>query len=169
MNGNRHTQSPKNATSKRRWSAADTLIVLALILAIAGILVRAFVSNREEASLADGGPFEVHFTVAEIHTSVLADIHASDTLYFYDTDEAVGYIGFYQDGSIALSQTGILPSEGGELVTAQGCLVCPEGTLSEGGLLPVGATRYLAPGSVVTLRTDRGVLTVEITKIVERE
>lgn len=169
MSARQNSQSPNAASSKRRWSAVDTLIVLAVVLAVAGVFVRAFVDNRKESSQIQDGPFDVYFTVSEIHTSVLSDIHAFDTLYIYETNESVGYIGKYVDGSIALSQTGVLPVAGGEMVSAQGCMVCPKGTVSEGGLLPEGASKYLAPGSVLTLRTERVVLTVEITKIVVRE
>lgn len=154
---------------KRRWSAVDTLVVLALVLAVAGVIVRAVMNDREEAAQTYDGPFDVYFTVPEIHESVLSEIHGFDMLYLTETGEKMGYIGKYDDGSVALTATGVLPVAGGETVSAQGCFVCLEGTLSDGGLLPAGATRYLAPGSVLTLRTERAVVTLEITEIVLRD
>ncbi len=152
----------------RRWSAADTLIVLAVLLAVAGVLIRAFVHVDDTETPAQG-PFEVYFTVSEIRDTVLADIQGFDALYDLETGTYMGSIGKYEDGTPALSQSGVLPTGGGELVTAQGCMVCPSGIWTDGALLPTGSDRYLAPGSVVTLRTERAVMTVEITEIVVRD
>ncbi len=165
----RGAEMPAVKEKKRRWSAVDTLVVLALVLAVAGVIIRAVMDDREAAAQTYDGPFDVYFTVPEIHESVLSEIHGFDMLYLCETGEKVGYIGKYDDGSVALTQTGVLPVAGGEMVSAQGCLVCLEGTLSEGGLLPAEANRYLAPGSILTLRTERAVITVEITEILLRD
>ena len=169
MEGKDMRKGKRAAGQLRRWSAADTLILLALLLVVAGVLVRAFVNVDNSEESASSGPYDVYFTVEEIRTTVLSDIHGFDALYDLETGVYMGSIGVYEDGSAAITQSGILPAEGGELVTAQGCMVCLEGTLNDGALLPTGATRYLAPGSVVTLRTERAVLTVEITEIVPRK
>ena len=154
---------------KRKWGAADTLIVLALVLAIAGVILRGFMEQRETDESAQSGPFDVYFTVAEIQSSVLDEISGLDMLYLHETGELMGYIGVYADGSVAIKPTGVLPITGGDWVSAQGCMVCLEGSMTDGSLLPYDTDRYISPGSVLTLRTERAVLTVEITEIVVRD
>ena len=163
-----HAQKPVVRERKRRWGAVDTLIVLALVLAVAGVIVRGFMEQRETPDVTQNGPFDVYFTVAEIHSSVLSEISGFDMLYDYETGNLMGYIGVYADGSAAINSTGVLAIAGGDWVSAQGCMVCLEGSMTDGSLLPYDADKYISPGSVLTLRTERAVLTVTVTDIVAR-
>ncbi len=158
----------KKAKNPKRWTVVDTVLVLMLLLAIGGILMRGFLP---EVSLADtdkdvtAGPYYVEFAVAEIHPMVLSEINAFDPLYLYDTGELVGYVGVYDDGSIALHTVALQPTNPSGNVAVEGCMVCLEGVYREGSLLVKGMDTYLSLGSTLVLRTDRAVFTVEITDI----
>lgn len=152
-------------STKRKWAAVDIVVILALLFAVLGVAMRGFFEKREPQDTTVGGPFDVYFTVEEIHSSVLEEISGFDMLYLHETGELVGYIGVYADGTPAIASTGVLALPGGDWVSAQGCMVCLEGTMKEGSLLPYDMQRYISPGSVLTLRTERAVLTIQITKI----
>ncbi len=156
------------ATQKRktkRWTAVDTIIVLLLVLAVGGVVLRGVVDWNKQAETPVTGPFYVEFSVAEIHPTVLGEIAAFDPLYLYESGELVGYVGVYDDGTMALHTVGQLSSLNGGIVSAEGCMVCLEGVYENGSLLVTGMDQYLSPGTKLTLRTDRAVLTVEITGI----
>ena len=52
--------------------------------------------------------------------------------------------------------------------TATGVMICANATLSSGGGLQVGDSgRYLTPGSVLEVRTDRALLTIRVTSVRE--
>ena len=162
------TSSKKKSQNPKRWTAVDTVLLLMLLLAVGGILLRGFLP---ESSLGENGgedmmsgPYYVDFAVAEIHPLVLGEINAFDPLYLYETGDLVGYVGVYDDGSMALHTVNPL-ANGGSTVSAEGCMVCLEGMYRDGSLLVKGMDTYLSPGSILTLRTDRAVLTVEITAI----
>ena len=53
-------------------------------------------------------------------------------------------------------------------MTATGILICNNATVSAGGGLMVGDSgRYLTPGSVLEVRTDRVLMTIRITSVRE--
>ena len=148
-----------------RWTAVDTTLLLLILLAIAGVVVRGVMDHRQKEKIPAEGPFYVDFKVEEIHSSVLDEIKSSDALYLYGTGELVGYVGFYDDGTRALHALPIVEADNDTSVAAEGCMVCLEGIYRNGSLLVTGMDRYLSPGSVLTLRTDRAVMTVEILNI----
>lgn len=155
--------------TQRRWAAVDTMVVLALVLAIVGVLVRGFMAQKETPQGEMSGPYDVYFVVEEIHSSVLSEISGFDVLYDRETGKMVGYLGVYANGSPAISATGVLPIKGGDWVSAQGCFVCLEGVMEDGNLLPYETETYLSPGSVLTVRTERAVMTIKITQISQRK
>lgn len=149
----------------KRWTAVDTVIVLLLILAVGGVVLRGVVDWERQAETPVSGPFYVEFSVAEIHPTVLGEIAAFDPLYLYESGDLVGYVGVYDDGTMALHSVGQISSINGSVISAEGCMVCLEGVYENGSLLVTGMDQYLSPGTKLALRTDRAVLTVEITAI----
>lgn len=149
----------------RRWTVMDTAILLLVLVAVAGTVFRGVMNVREENEETPVGPFDIYFSVEQVHTSVLADIQGFDPLYDYATGEQLGYVGVYSDGTVALAPVGVVTLRDGETVAAEGCMVCLEGVMKDGSLLISGTERYLAPGSEITLRTSRAVMTVVVTKI----
>ncbi len=153
---------------KSRWSAVDTLILLLVILAIAGCVLRVVYAANQEAN-KPSEQYLIRFTVSEIHKDIVAEIETRDTLYFYETDQRLGFLAVTQDEATEelVSTLEIKPVEGTELVTVTGWLICFDGTMGEGGLYIEGSGRYLTPGSTVEVRTDRARFTVCITEIRE--
>ena len=155
---------------KRRWSAMDTLILLLILVAVAGLVYRVVYAARKEAE-ADPTLYRVYFEVLETHEDVLAEVRGFDAVYLYENDVCLGYIGVYQDtatGEYTVALTPTPVSGGDDRVTASGCMVCTNATLSSGGGLRIGESgRVLIPGSVLEVRTDRAFLTVRITSIRE--
>ncbi len=147
-----------------RWTVIDTVIVLMVLLAIAGAVLRSVMDSDKDKVVADTGTYYVDFTIPEIHPSVLAEIQAFDALYTYETNTHVGYVGAYDDGTIALRTVTPLNSNG-SFVAAEGCMVCLEGTMKDGSLLIRGMDTYLTPGMSLTLCTERVMIVIEISDI----
>lgn len=148
-----------------RWTVIDTVIVLMVLLAIAGVVLRGVMDSGKDEAVADTGTYYVSFTVPEIHASVLEEIKAFEALYSYETGDLVGYVGVYDDGNISLRAVSPLTNGNGALVTAEGSMVCLEGTMKDGSLLVRGMDTYLTPGMSLTLCTERAVILVEISEI----
>ncbi len=168
--GELHTeQAPKKNKKPGRWTAVDTVILLMLLLGVGGILLRGFLPDITEGANrgedVTSGPYFVEFAVSEIHPLVLGEINAFDPLYLYETGEPVGYIGVYDNGSMALHTVASSANNGSGNVSAEGCMVCLEGIYRNGSLLIKGMDTYLSTGSTLLLRTDRAVMSVEITSI----
>ncbi len=151
----------------RGWSALDTLMVLAVVLAIGGVLLRAFMPTKEPQADAVQGPYYVYFTVAEINATVLEQIGGEEALYLYDTQEKIGYVAVEDEENRkpALWQTDVLSEKSGQMVSAKGCMVCINGAWQNGSLIPDGTEKHIAPGSVLTLCTERAKLVIEVTQI----
>ena len=133
---------------KKRWSAMDTVILLLVLVAVAGLVYRVVYAARKDAE-ADPTMYRVYFEVLETHENVLAEVEGFDAVYLYENDTRLGYIGVYLD-------------------TATGILICNNATVSAGGGLMVGDSgRYLTPGSVLEVRTDRVLMTIRITSVRE--
>lgn len=161
---NSEGKSPKK--SGGRWTAIDTVILLLVLVAIAGVIVRSFVlpGEKDDQAVAEGA-YYVEFTVHEIHAEVLEEFRISDRFYLYETNELVGYLGYYADGTRALQAMAPVMEGDDRLVTAEGCLYCPDARMENGCLLLKDTDTYLAPGAVLKLRTDRATMTIEIKKI----
>lgn len=151
-----------------RWTVIDTVIVLMVLLAVAGAVIRG-VWNIGEDEANDGGTYYVNFTIPEIRASVLGDIAAFDTLYDYDTGKLVGYVGAYEDGSIALRTVSSLSNGNSASVVAEGTMVCLDSIMTDGSLLVRGMDTYLTPGTRLTLRTERAIVVIEISGIYAEE
>ena len=167
MNQNQTTHQAKRR-GKFRWSAVDTLILLLVILAIAGCVLRVvYVANQEIEKPSE--QYLIQFTVSDIHKDIVAEIEKRDAVYFYETDQRLGFMAVTQDAATGdlVSTLDIKPVEGTDLVTVTGWLICFDGTMGEGGLYIEGSGRYLTPGSTVEVRTDRARFTVCITEIRE--
>ena len=157
---------------KKRWSAMDTVILLLALVAVAGLVYRVVYAARKDAE-SDHAMYRVYFEVLETHENVLAEVEGFDAVYLYENDTRLGYIGVYQDTATgeyaaALNTTPAVGATSSHHVTATGILICDHATVSAGGGLMVGDSgRYLTPGSVLEVRTDRALMTVRITSIRE--
>ena len=157
---------------KKRWSAMDTVILLLVLVAVAGVVYRVVYAVRKDAE-ADPTLYRVYFEVMETHEDVLAEVKGFDAVYLCENDARLGYIGVYQDTATgeqtpALNITSAVGAAGSDRVTATGILICGDASPASGGGLRVGDSgRYLTPGSVLEVRTDRALLTIRITSIRE--
>lgn len=155
---------------RRRWSAVDTVILLLVLLAIAGVVYRVVVTVRQETETAQETLYEVYFEVAEIPAATLAEIRGFDPVYLVETQSRLGYVGVYKDAStggyrVALTPHSSVEAGSAERTTATGCMICGGDLLDDGSLSVPGSERYLTPGSELVIRTDRAILTVRITGI----
>ena len=163
-----------NQRNQRRWSAVDTVILLLIVVAVAGLVYRVIYAARRDAE-ADPAMHRVYFEVLETHENVLAEVKGFDAVYLYENDARLGYIGVYRDTAtgeqtVALQVAPAVGATGDKRVTATGCMVCTGGTWASGGSLLIGDSgRYLTPGSVLEVRTDRALLTIRITSITEHD
>ena len=148
-----------------RWTVLDTVIVLMVLLVVAGAVVRSLTRGDDKASAEDHGTYYVDFIIPEIHASVLEEIEAFDALYCYETGTLVGYVGAYDDGSIALRTISLAVGGNGSTVSAEGSMVCLDSTLKNGSLLVPEMDTYLTPGTRLTLCTEKAVIVVEISSI----
>lgn len=155
---------------KRRWSPIDTVILVLVLLAIGGAILRVVDMSRQDRLNRDDTMYLVSFVVDDIHTDVLAEIHGTDAVYLYEEEMLVGYVAMDSGTDIHAPLDIIPPREDAEEnhVGAKGRLLCTTGTYLNGGLLIGKSGRYLIPGSVVKVRTDRALLTLRVTQISER-
>ena len=146
------------------------LIILLVLIALAGMVYRVVDAARRSSEQENRPMYAVYFSVEEIHKDVLAEVQGFDPVYDAEDGVRLGYIAAYQDETDgaykpALAITPAIGSTGRDRVTASGCLICTEANLMNGSLLVDGSSRYLTPGSVLSIRTDRAILTVRITEI----
>lgn len=153
---------------KKRWTVMDTVVLLLVLAALAGIVARVVYTARREA---EETPviYYVDFEVMEIHKDVLAEVKGFDAIYLYENDVRLGYMGVYQDGVVALAITPVAGAADSNLVTAKGTLVCNNAIPAPNGGIQAGSSgRYMTPGSVLEVRTDRAVMTIRVTAVRER-
>jgi hypothetical protein len=169
-------QNQSNAASTRRerkprWSAVDTLILLLVLAAIAGIVYRVVVTVTREAVAEQGTVCEVYFEVKEVHRDVLTEIQGFDPVYLYENDMRLGAIGATIDPATGEPVAAITVStfEGTELANATGCMICRGTAEPNGALLVKGTGRYITRGSELMVRTDQVLLTIRVTDILIRE
>ena len=154
---------------KKRWTVIDTVVVVLVLVAVAGLVYRVIYSARK-AQETEATPYRVYFEVLETHKDVLAEVKGFDAVYSYEDDIRLGYIGVYQDQTTGEYTPALTASPTDEMnyVTATGIMICNDATLAPGGGLRVeDSGRYLTPGSVLEVRTDRAILTIRITSIRE--
>ena len=114
--------------------------------------------------------YVIRFTVDDTHREILSEIVGADKVYLYEEDALLGYFGVYRDGTSNTDSPAltIVPPKGDVAdghVAAEGYLICTTGTAMNGGLLIGESGRYLIPGSEVSVRTDRVLLTLRVTEI----
>jgi hypothetical protein len=168
-----HTEKEKKRdkpTRKRDLSVVDILIVLLVLAAVAGIVYRVVDAARQSAAQGERPMYAVYFSVEETHKDVLAEIQGFDAVYDPEDGVKLGYIAAYEDTEEggykpALAIVPAVNATGRDRVTASGCFICTEGTMMNGGLLVDGDDRYLTPGTELSIRTDRVILTIRITEI----
>lgn len=168
-----HTEKEKKRDKPTRgggWSVMDTLIVLLILAAVAGMVYRLVDAVGQNRAEENRPMYAVYFSVEETHKDVLAEISGFDAVYDPEDGVKLGYIAAYEDAEEgiykpALAIVPAVDSTGRDRVTASGCFICAEGTVMNGGLLVDGDDRYLTPGSELRIRTDRAVLTIRITEI----
>ena len=149
-----------------RWSAVDTVILLLVLLAIAGVVYRVVMAARHDHGASVKDTYEVYFTVEETHQSVLEEVRGFDAVYLCENDMRLGYIGVYEEASTGEYRVALTASATeNNRATATGCMLSSGTVMSDGSLFVEGSGRNLTPGSTLELRTDRVVLTVRVTEI----
>ena len=162
----KQSNTPTRRERKGFWSAVDTLILLLILAAVAGIVMRIVITVRNDSP--EGEVYRVYFEVHETHRDVLDEVRGFDAVYLCENDMRLGAIAAkVVDDATGKTAAALTPSyiEGTETATATGCMVCRGPDHSAEGLLVEGTGRYLTCGSVVQIRTDRVILTVTITDI----
>jgi hypothetical protein len=154
---------------KRRWSAVDTVILLLVLVSVAGLVYRIVYAANKDAA-AEPVMYRVCFEVLETHEDVLAEVKGFDAVYLYENDVRLGYIGVYEDTAtgdytVALTPSPAPGATGDNRVTAVGCMVCTDATPVNGGIRVGDSGRYLVPGSILEVRTDRALLTIRVTSV----
>ena len=81
---------------KKRWSVMDTVILLLVLMAVAGLIYRVVYAARKDVE-ADPTLYRVYFEVLETHEKVLAEVEGFDAVYLCENGTRLGYIGVYQD------------------------------------------------------------------------
>ncbi len=153
-----------------RWSAVDTVILLLVVLAIAGVVYRTLVTIRKEEAAVIDTTYEVYFEVAETYEDTLAEIRGFDAVYLEENQQRLGYVGVYKDMStgehrVAMTVTPVAGSGGADRATAIGCMIASGSLMADGSLAIPGSDRYLTPGSELVVRTDRALFTIRVTGI----
>lgn len=163
---NRNQEKTNDKKERGRWSAVDVIVILLILAAIGGIVYRVFLAVREEPP-TQPDMYAVYFEVAETYAETLKEVRGFDAVYLYENNRHLGYVAVYEDVTtgeyrVALNAT---PTGTVDMATATGCMICTNGTLSEGGLLVDGSGYYLTPGAELTVCTERALLTLRITEI----
>lgn len=176
--GERRDKRSVRGDRPRGWSAFDIMILVLVCVAIAGIGFRLWTEygadKAQDAADANAQAYVIYFDVEDVYSTVIDNVEAADEVYLYEGDYLLGYFGRYEDGSVAFDA--VTPPASDEeaetdvrLVDASGCIITAIGEwdkesecliLRESGL-------YLAPGSVIKVRTERVTLEITITKILQ--
>lgn len=166
----RKNRKENRGERRGRWSAVDTVILLLIILAIAGVVYRTLATIRKEHTDVSETTYEVYFEVAETHEDTLAEIRGFDAVYLVENQQRLGYIGVYKDLStgehrVAMTVTPVAGNGGADRATAIGCMISGGTLTADGSLAIPGSDRYLTPGSELVVRTDRALFTIRVTGI----
>lgn len=190
MENERKTESRSN----RRWSAMDTVITILLIAAVVSLVGRVVYAYRNRSQADVTHLYMVEFEVASIQTENLRQIKAFDTIYVYESGAVVGYIGAEDTDGVRNAamhaktptesteiaeetlpaETGIEVAEGMPPIftgdtEAYGSMICAGGELEDGCLYVVDAETYIAPGTTLTVCTDKVLFTLRVRSITEKQ
>lgn len=166
-----HQRTHVREKTRGRWSAVDVILILLVLAAVAGIAYRVYTVLSDKGEASNGRSYTVSFEVLPTHEDVLAEVEGFDALYLYENNSHLGYLPMFRNAETG-EITGpleIRPADGPDTVTATGCFICFNGTLSEGSLLVEGCGYYLTPGAEVTVCTERVMFTLRITGITEQK
>lgn len=176
VRSSRSAKADKKKNKTRRWSAADTTVVILVVLALAGLVVRLIVSGGKDLSdyKGDGATYAVEYTVDEIYEDAVDSIRALDTVTLVETGDSIGYIAPYDDYAPVISKMyidGDASIKDSEFlkVSVEGTFFCNNATMKDGCLLVADGGKYIAPGSQVQLATPTAILDVKIVKITVAE
>ncbi len=166
--GSSPARGGSRATGERRWSAADGVVLLLLLCALVSLVVRVVLAYIQRGDKVTPDLYDVTFEVTAVQRDILDNIEPFDAVYLYQDDTMLGYVGVYLDEE-GNQQVALIvednPDSTGSVVSATGCIICTGGVQMDDGGLAVRNGLYLAPGSVVDIRTDRALLTVRITSV----
>lgn len=168
-------RQPKKEAKKaklRRWSVADTVVALIVLLAIVGTVGRLVFFGGDDAKAAisgDGVTYRVEYTVDEIYEAAADSIKALDGVFLYETGDRIGYIARYDDYTPVIKKM-YIAGEGrsdGEYikVTIKGTIFCDNAVMRDGCLFISDGGKYIAPGSQLALSTETALLNVRIVSI----
>lgn len=163
---NREGKSPR----KYRWSAADTCILLLVLVMLGGLVYRVVDAALGEKNEGKRTMYAVYFTVEDTHKNVLGEIGGFDAVYDPEDGTKLGHIAAYEDPETGrflpvMTLKPAVDTPNADYVSATGCMICTAATEKGGSLVVDGSNRYLTPGSTLMIRTDRALLTVRITEI----
>ena len=163
---NQKGKSPR----KYRWSAVDTCILLLILAVLAGLIWRVVDAALREQDDGKRVMYAVYFTVEDTHKNVLGEIGGFDAVYDPEDGTKLGHIAAYEDPETGrflpvMTLKPAVNTPNADYVSATGCMICTAATEKDGSLAVDGSGRYLTPGSTLTIRTDRALLTVRITEI----
>lgn len=166
----------------RAWSIMDTLILILCVATVASLVGRIVYAYRRQQTGGNDSQtmYSVRFTVEGIHRESLKNVCAFDTVYLYETGERLGNIGVYEneDGTQHVAfvprtgetatetETVVWPvkTDGSGMETtadltertaAEGLMFCSGGELENGCLYLKETGMYIAPGTELTVCTER--------------
>lgn len=162
----------KKKGKERRWSVADTVVALVVLLAIVGALGRLVFFGGDDAKAAivgDGNTYCIEYTVDEIYEAAADSIKAQDGVYLMETGDRIGYIARYEDNTPVIKKYNIAGqnSTDGEYikVALEGIIFCDSAVMRDGCLYVADSGKYIAPGSQIAFVTETAVLNVRIASI----
>lgn len=190
MENGRKTESHSN----RRWSAMDTVITILLAAAVISLVGRVIYAYRNRSHTDVTHLYMVEFEVEKMQNEALRHIEAFDAVYVYESGAMIGYIGAEEvDGvrNVAIhaktpmegteSAENVLPEET-EIEVAEGLppiftghteaygsMICAGGELEDGCLYAANAETYIAPGTELTVCTDKVLFTLRVLSITEKQ
>lgn len=178
------------------WSVIDTVILILLVAAIVSFVGRVVYAYRQRGGNTGSTMYSVRFTVEDIHRESLECVRAFDDVYLYSTGERLGNIGVYEneDGIQQVAFVAVPAADSTETATeqaelpqqedgaveetvpqiytdrtaAEGMMICSGGELENGCLLISAAGLYIAPGTELTVCTERVTFTLRVTEIQPR-
>lgn len=164
--------SQKKKNKARRWSVADTVVAIIVLLALVGGIGRLVFfggDDAKEAISGDGKTYKIEYAVDEIYEAAADSIKALDGVYLYETGDRIGYIARYEDYTPVIKKYNIAGknrADGEYLkVALEGIIFCDSATMRDGCLFIADGGKYLAPGSQISLATETALLNVRIVSI----
>lgn len=163
-----HINESENNKNKVRFRALDVVIILLVLATVVGVYFRYNILDAL-TSRRDLKEYTVSFSVEDIRYTTPNYMKVGDTVYFADSGDEIGKLIEASDdtSNIALSITPaselFLGSDGNyeeifypnseTRVDATGRMICIGTYSDESGFL-LGGTKYIAPGDVISVKTE---------------